>query len=119
VPHTQFALGAVARIAGPFWAVTGYYAFGPFAVFGSTALLFVLSFFGTRALWADLAADEPERLSEVKSSQGGRRGSCGPNSYLNHSPFSSPSLKAIPVDAAGLSPLAPRAMAESLPVPAK
>ena len=31
----MFALGAIARIAGPFWAVTGYAWFGSFAVFGS------------------------------------------------------------------------------------
>ena len=51
----MFALGAIARIAGPFWAVTGYYSFGALAVFGSTALLFVLSLGATRQLWSSLA----------------------------------------------------------------
>lgn len=50
----MFALGAIARIAGPFWAVTGYYAFGALAVFGSTALLFVGTLVAARVLWADL-----------------------------------------------------------------
>jgi hypothetical protein len=51
----MFSLGAIARIAGPFWAVTGYLLFGSFSVFGSTALLFGVSLAAMRLLWSDLA----------------------------------------------------------------
>ena len=50
----MFALGAIARIVGPFWAVSGYWLFGALAVFGSTALLFALSLLATRYLWYSL-----------------------------------------------------------------
>ena len=52
---TMFALGAIARIAGPFWAVTGYNYFGSLSVFGSTAVLFGTSLVATRVLWDVLA----------------------------------------------------------------
>ena len=34
----MFALGAIARIVGPFWAVTGYASLGAVSVFASSAL---------------------------------------------------------------------------------
>jgi hypothetical protein len=56
----MFSIGAVARVAGPFWAVTGYYYIGSFAVFGSTALLYLLSLVFLKLLWPQLApAPEP------------------------------------------------------------
>ena len=51
----MLALGAIARIVGPFWAVQGYYWLGAIAVFGSTAVLFLLSLIATRVLWSDLS----------------------------------------------------------------
>lgn len=54
----MFALGAIARIAGPFWAVTGYSHFGSLAVFGSTAALFGASLATCRVLWGALVAPE-------------------------------------------------------------
>ena len=45
-----FALGAVARIAGPFWAVHGYRTQGALVVFGGTAALYLLSLVGVRLL---------------------------------------------------------------------
>ena len=54
------ALGAIARIAGPFWAVAGYYLFGgPFAVFGSCALFFALSVVAMRVLWVQIVPPQP------------------------------------------------------------
>jgi len=50
----MFGLGAIARIAGPFWAVTGYYMIGSLAVFGSTAALMLVALILIKVLWADL-----------------------------------------------------------------
>merc|ERR1712070_220552 len=57
----MFALGALARIAGPFWAVQGYSLFGAKAVFGSTAALFALALLAAVPLWRQLAP--PNRSS--------------------------------------------------------
>lgn len=57
---TMFALGAIARIAGPFWAVTGYAYFGSLAVFGSSAALFAAALVATRMLWSLLIAPEED-----------------------------------------------------------
>jgi len=53
----MFALGAIARIAGPFWAVTGYNYFGALAVFGSTAALFAASLVTIQVLWTVLTPE--------------------------------------------------------------
>ena len=50
----MFALGSIARIAGPFWAVHGY-EMGPLVVFGVTAVGFIISLAVVRALWNVLA----------------------------------------------------------------
>jgi len=50
----MFSLGAIARIAGPFWAVAGFYSFGSLAVFGSTAVLMLLALLTVKLLWHDL-----------------------------------------------------------------
>jgi MFS family permease len=47
----MFAFGAIARIAGPFWAVAGCDLFGTWAVFGSSAFLFALSIACAHATW--------------------------------------------------------------------
>jgi hypothetical protein len=63
----MFALGAIARIAGPFWAVTGYYVFGSLVVFGSSAVLFGVSLVATKWLWSTLApAEEDAHVSVTK-----------------------------------------------------
>jgi len=51
----MFALGAVARIIGPFWAVHGFFRFGALAVFGSTAALFCVALFLIALLWRVLS----------------------------------------------------------------
>ncbi len=81
----MFALGAIARIAGPFWAVTGYYSFGAAAVFGSTALLFLLSLLASRGLWDVLIVDGDDGGDDDgRPSLGGSR--------LGVSPAASPGL---------------------------
>jgi len=49
----MFALGSIARIVGPFWAVQGF-QLGAVVVFGATAALFVLSLAAVRLLWSAL-----------------------------------------------------------------
>ena len=51
----MLALGAIARIVGPFWAVAGYYLCGTLSVFGSCALLFAASAVAMWVLWARLS----------------------------------------------------------------
>jgi hypothetical protein len=58
----MFALGAIARIAGPFWAVTGFYLFGSFAVFGSTAALMLVALAAIKVLWDDLDGPQPAEM---------------------------------------------------------
>ena len=59
----MLALGAIARIIGPFWAVHGYYLFGSFVVFGSASLCFVVSMLAMWLLWSKLAPeDEDEEI---------------------------------------------------------
>ena len=72
----MLALGAIARIAGPFWAVTGYYAFGALAVFGSTAVLFLISLGASYQIWHDLAptAAEPRLGVQYSTARGGNGG---------------------------------------------
>ena len=62
----MFALGAVARILGPFWAVHGYFAIGPFAVFGSTCAIFAMSLVSTIFFWPKLV---PASAVQVEKSQ--------------------------------------------------
>ena len=62
----MFALGAIARIAGPFWAVAGYYLFGSLVVFGSSAVLFGVSLVATKWLWSTLAPGEDAHASLTK-----------------------------------------------------
>ena len=52
-----FALGALARIAGPFWAVHGYQSLGALVVFGGTAALYGLSLVGVRLLGSTISTD--------------------------------------------------------------
>ena len=52
-----FALGAIARIAGPFWAVHGYQALGALVVFGGTAALYAISLVGVRLLGSTISTD--------------------------------------------------------------
>ena len=66
----MFALGAIARIAGPFWAVTGFYLFGSFAVFGSTAALMLVALAAIKVLWDDLEGPKPAAM--VMTPGGGR-----------------------------------------------
>lgn len=63
----MFALGSVARIVGPFWAVHGY-EMGPPIVFGLTALLFALSLGATLVMWSALSPSTAEQASELASS---------------------------------------------------
>lgn len=49
----MFALGSIARIVGPFWAVQGF-QLGAAVVFGATAALFLLSLAAVRVLWSEL-----------------------------------------------------------------
>mmetsp|Transcript_28420 Transcript_28420/g.59739 ORF Transcript_28420/g.59739 Transcript_28420/m.59739 type:complete len:577 (+) Transcript_28420:181-1911(+) len=65
-----FAVGAIARVAGPFWAVHGYYTLGSFAVFGSTGLLCLLSLFALFGLWRRLdPAHETDARDFLRSRQ--------------------------------------------------
>lgn len=50
-----FAMGAMARIIGPFWAVHGFFSFSAAAVFGSTAALFWAALLAMAALWRRLS----------------------------------------------------------------
>jgi ceroid-lipofuscinosis MFS transporter 7 len=50
-----FAMGAMARILGPFWAVYGFFQFGAAAVFGSTAALFCTALLAMAAFWRRLS----------------------------------------------------------------
>ena len=54
----MFALGAIARIAGPFWAVHGYEAYGAAGVFGASAALFALALCAVGLLGTDLVPDD-------------------------------------------------------------
>ena len=74
----MLALGAIARIAGPFWAVTGYYTFGALAVFGSTAVLFLASLGASYQIWHDLAPTAAPRLAvQYSTARGGNGGGNG------------------------------------------
>ena len=55
-----FAVGAIARIAGPFWAVQGYHTFGALVVFGLTGGLYVLSLVCVKLL-GDVVRTEEDR----------------------------------------------------------
>jgi len=59
----MFALGSVARIIGPFWAVRGY-ELGTFVLFGVTGSGFLFSLIALWALW-DVLAPEAVRATEL------------------------------------------------------
>jgi hypothetical protein len=64
----MFAVGAIARIVGPFWAVTGYASLGAVSVFASSALLFVVSLVAIRLLWPVLASPTATEMAAVSTS---------------------------------------------------
>lgn len=85
----MFALGALARIAGPFWAVHGYYTYGALAVFGSSSVLFIFSIGATAMLWRclvstgeDISQPTPPS-STVKARAARRRSSTAMTSTKN------------------------------------
>ena len=53
-----FAVGAIARIVGPFWAVQGYRFLGALVVFGGTAALYVLSLVCVKLVGETIRAGE-------------------------------------------------------------
>ena len=55
----MFAIGAIARMVGPFWAVAGYDTLGGLAVFGSSAALFGASLLLLRCVWTTLLSAPP------------------------------------------------------------
>lgn len=63
-----FAMGAMARIIGPFWAVHGFFSLGAAAVFGSVAALFGAALLAMTAFWRLLSpAVGPHRMEETTS----------------------------------------------------
>lgn len=53
----MFAIGAIARVLGPFWAVEGYNRFGPISVFGVASAFFAVSLVAMRRLWGAFGLD--------------------------------------------------------------
>jgi NitT/TauT family transport system permease protein len=51
----MFALGAVARVVGSFWAVQGLFSLGPLVVFGSTSALFCAALLAVGPMWQRLS----------------------------------------------------------------
>ena len=87
----MFAFGAVARVVGPFWAVAGYNLVGGWAVFGSAALLFLLSLgaiFLVPTLWAGLhvQADGPAADADADALPAGSSASPSANVSPSHLP---------------------------------
>ena len=80
----MFALGAIARIAGPFWAVTGYAWFGSFAVFGSSGALFAAALLATRVLWAVLVPDDDDEVAPAPADFVGTKREYGLASPAHH-----------------------------------
>ena len=52
----MFALGAVARVVGSFWAVQGLFSLGPLVVFGSTSALFCAALLTVGPMWWRLSS---------------------------------------------------------------
>ena len=62
-----FAVGAIARIVGPFWAVQGYRFLGALVVFGGTAALYVLSLVCVKLVGETIRAEEePPGTSQAR-----------------------------------------------------
>lgn len=90
----MFALGSVARIVGPFWAVEGF-LLGPLAVFGGTGLLFLLALGAMWLLWTELKVQGADQFSLFEASpmrRGSTSGMSSPASLhvVNSSPRGSP-----------------------------
>ena len=76
-----FAFGAIARMLGPFWAVTGYHYFGAMAVFGSTSALYALSLLLTHEHWSTLQVG-----AEGDGGKGGGAGGSEGSGEAEHQP---------------------------------
>ena len=91
----MLALGAIARIVGPFWAVAGYYMFGTLSVFGSCALLFAVALVAMWMLWPLLS---PAVQSSASDSTSPVRRAKGPAGFFEREStmLSSPRLISTP-----------------------
>ena len=82
-----FAVGAIARIVGPFWAVQGYRVLGALVVFGLTAALFVLSLVCVKLVGKTIRAEEDQPGTPQAWRNRGRRPS---GSLMDPRGFGSP-----------------------------
>ena len=87
-----FAVGAVARIVGPFWAVKGYRALGALVVFGLTAALYGVSLLCVQLVGDTIIAEEKPSGTPQAWRHRGRR----PSRSLMDPRFGSPTCTARP-----------------------